>query len=156
MHTMRRVALATVVLFVVAVSAVVFVWYSTRQRSYSYRPAAVEVLAQGIDDHGFTMIVQPPNDSGYYCPGVRFGGQGPSIRFERPSGRASIIHHYGYEYVRLPVGSVEKVDIPAIPRKDGGLAITFSFPDGKWEKGDRILLFTSDGGPCGSFECMGH
>jgi hypothetical protein len=156
MHTMRRVGLAIVVLFAVSVSAIVFVWYCIRQRNCTYRPADVKVLAQGIDDTGFTMIVQPPCDSGYYCPGVRFGRHGPSIRFERPSGHASVIHHYEYEYVRLPIGSVEKVDIPATARKDGSLAISFPFLDGKWEKGDRILLFNSDGGPCGSVECTGH
>jgi hypothetical protein len=153
MHAMRRIALATVALLVVAASAIACVWYSVRQKSYTYPALDVTVLAQGTDDSGFTMIVQPPGETMYYCPGVRFGKQGPSIRFERPIGRVS--KTYQYEYVRSPVGSVETVDIRAKPRKDGSLAITFPFLDGEWGKGDRILLFGSDGGPCGSIECMG-
>ena len=146
----KSVAVIAVVL-VVAVSAVCFVWHSIRQSQDMYCAADVKVVAEGIDD-GFTLVVQPPSEPTYYCPGVRFVRRGPSVCFERPAGPKSTTYHY--EYVRSPLGRTEKVDFQAKPRKDGSLAITFPFLDGKWEKGDRVVEFDSKGSRRGSFECQ--
>lgn len=151
---MRKIATVIVVGLVVVLPAILFDWHSIWHKQATYRLADIKVLAEGIDDSGFTLVIKPPSETMYYCPGVQFGTQGQSIQFERPTLSRSITHHF--EFVRAPVGQIEKVNIQAKLRKDGSLAITFPFLDGRWEKGDRIEWFDPNGNRRGSFECLGQ
>jgi hypothetical protein len=149
---MKKLAAVIAIVLVVAVPATVFVCNVIRHARGTYDEDDVKIVAEGTD-LGFTLVIQPPDETMYYCPGVRFVARGPSLRFERPTGSKSTTYYY--EYVRSPLGRSDKVDIEAKPRRDGSLSITFPFLDGKWEKGDRIERFDSYGIRHGSTECLG-
>jgi hypothetical protein len=150
---MKKIAVVVAIVLIAVVPATLFVWHFIQQRQATYGSADITILAYGLETPGLTVTFQPPNETAYFCPGVRFGTHGPSVRFERPGGRDSTTYYY--EYVRSPVGRTEQVDIKAESKKDGSLSITFPFFDGKWEKGDRVAWFDPKGNRCGSFECSG-
>jgi hypothetical protein len=137
----KKIAVVVAVVLFAAVPATCFVWQSIWRGRTTYCSADIEVLAEGIHHDGFTLVFRPPCETLYYCPGVVFGKQGPSIQFERPAKRTSTTRHY--EYVRSPIGRTAQVDIKAKSQKDGSLSVTFPFLDGKWEKGDLIVLSDS-------------
>jgi hypothetical protein len=105
----------------------------------TYDPDRVKVAAEGITQDGLKLHFQPPAESMYHCPGVLVDYQGSVIR---------------YTYVRAAVGENVPVDCPVTRDQDGNLVVTFRFPNGRWEPGDRMELIDSNGKRQGSWECL--
>jgi hypothetical protein len=136
---MQRITLVTGALGSVMLLAVL----GGCQDRATYPPKDVEIVSERAGGEGITITFRPKAESIFDCPGVRFATHGPSIEFEQASRhRTSVIH---YEYVRSQIRQNEPVDIKAKYVKDGSLSVTFPYPGGRWEKGDRIVLFDSSG-----------
>ena len=105
-----------------------------------YEPNSVKVLGEGVSDQGITLKFRPPPESAYHCPGVTYSVERSVIRFS---------------YVRSPINGTASVDIRAKQEKDGGLSVTFPFPNNKWEKGDTVELIDSNGKGRGKWTNLG-
>src|SRR5262245_10004431 len=125
---MKKLVAVIVVAFVVVACSLLA---AMMHESTMYAASNVEVSAIAVSDNGLQLYFQPPDESGYFCPGVRIRREG------------SVIH---YEYARSRIGRNVLVDIPIEnDDMDGYLRVTFPYPNGKWAPGEHIELIDSNG-----------
>lgn len=126
--------LSTIVFVGIAILSVVI--YILRPEKSVYHPDNVTIVAEGLRNDGLTLHFKTPEESAYFCPGVKYEREGQVIQ---------------YAFVRSPVGRDTPVDLKAKRESNGILSVIFPFPEGKWEAGDRIELIDSAGRSHGSW-----